>query len=372
MRSTCRILAATGLFALGAAPALAADTFTISGFGNQDYWRSPGNSVDASGDKGTFDNNFIGLDIGARITDRAHFYSQIESSTGGGTFLTWGFVDVVINDDAKLHVGAVKFPIGIYNEYIDVRALEMSIVLPAVYSQDADFVHDAYEGVGLDYILRLGTRGKVLLQGFAGNNYNPIGALSPSVPYPSQAQEGNLQAVTNDERTFGGRVTWETPLSGLRLLYSTDITMIETASAPGQVAGQVGYEPRNMLSVDYVTDRFDVKAEYLRHHVPGQSGFADLSTHAWYVQAGYLDLGNWTPYLQYDSVVTDGARASDPSYYERDIVLGVNYRIVDGVNFRVEEHLNHGYALPVASGYTQAEHGSPTWSLFAASVNFIF
>jgi hypothetical protein len=370
---TWRHWAAAATLATCASGAMAQeDRFSFHGFGNQDFWKSSSNSFDGSGDKGTWDNNFLAVDVSATINDRSKAWAQLETSTNGGTFFTWFFVDYNFNDDLRAHVGAVKFPIGIYNEYIDARALQMSVLLPVVYSQEADLVHDAYEGVGLDYDWHLGSSGKIVLQGYFGNNYSPAAASGPSVPFPAQQQQGDLQAGTNDERTFGGRVTWETPVNGLRFLLSANTVLIETTAGNGQIPGQTGYENRDMASVDYVNDTLDVKAEIMNHRVPGLSGYADLTSRAWYVQVGYLGIDRWTPYVQYDNLVTDTSKSSDPSYYERDFVVGTNFKIRDNLNFRVEEHFNHGYALPVAAGETEVDAGKATWNLFAASVNFMF
>jgi hypothetical protein len=373
MRHPWNKVLVAGLLSLGAGACLADEQiFSLHGFGYEDYWKSSANSFNASGDRGTWDNNIFALDVAAVINDRSKVFAQLQTSTFGGTYFTWAFADYNFSDDLRGHAGIIKFPIGIYNEYADTRGLQLSVIQPFVYSKEADMEHNAYEGVGLDYDWHLGNAGKLVVQGYFGNNYDSNSILSANLPFPNQYQQNELLASTSDVRSFGGRATWETPIAGLRFLVTANTTEQETNAGTGTPGGQVGFENRDLLSVDYVTEKLDLKSEIINHHYPAMSGFASLSTRAWYVQAGYLGWERWTPYVRYDNVVTDKARSSDPSFYQHDFLVGTNFKIRDNLNFRIEEHFNRGYALPVASGYTQIGTGKVDWTLLAAEVNYMF
>jgi hypothetical protein len=135
-----------------------------------------------------------------------------------------------------------------------------------------------------------------------------------------------------------------------------------TATPP---LGQIGKEYRAMWSVEYVTDRFDIKSEHNHHGTPG------TSTNAWYIQGGYK-MGLWTPYVRYDNFVGDQSISSDPSSYQQDWVIGVNYKINEYVNARIEDHVIHGYGLPVAASYMDPGSGKTDWNMMAAEINFMF
>ena len=280
------------------------------------------------------------------------------------------FVDYEFSEDTTGHIGRVKFPYGIYNEIIDTRALQWSVSLPLVYAGETDFTYDAYNGIGVDHRIDLGKNGRLLLQGFAGNIYVPPNPTS-NPPFPAQAGLANLVAITNDHHVVGGKITWETPVEGLRLLVSANQTLVVTTADNGQVPNQGGHENRIMLSVDYIHDALDLKAEYNYHKYPGLAGFDNEKSKGWYVQAGW-ESGKWKPYARFDAVVLDQDASSDPSYYQRSLVLGIGRRIASNLNFRIEDAFNHGYALPVAAGETAIGAGKTNWQLYSASINFMF
>jgi hypothetical protein len=345
------------------------DRFSLHGYGNQDYWKSTSNSFDGSGGHGSVDNNFLGLVMSATINDKSKVWAQLQTSSTNSTTFTWFFVDYQITEQLRAHAGRVRFPYGIYNDIIDTKALQLSAALPLAYAQEADMVYNAYNGIGLDYDVDLGHSGHLLLQGFGGNVYEA--GIGGSPDFPDQVQLGDLKAEAANRRLFGGKITWDTPVDGLRAMVSGNQTMVETSAVNGQVPNQRGMENRLILSLDYTNAQLDLKSEYNLHRFPGLSGRQDLKSRAWYVQAGYL-FGAWTPYARYDSMMTDESASGDPSYYQRDFVVGLNRKLRTNLNVRAEEHFNHGYALPVAAGETQTGKGKPSWQLFVVSVNFLF
>jgi hypothetical protein len=371
MRPSLRATIAFGLCALSAGPALADDDiFTIHGFGNQDVSKTSANTFEQAGPSTSWENNFLGLVASAKISNDSKLWVQLQDNSVEEARVTWMFIDYQVNDDLSVQVGRVKFPFGIYNEYIDTRALQMSVGKPLAYSLEADLVYDSYNGVGVNYSRDIDRWGRVTIQGFTGDIFSP-NAPYVTVAYPDQFQMGNLESITVDRHIYGIKATWETPVDGLRLLFSANENKVVSTADNGQIPNEADTEVRWIASVDYVTDRLDLKAEYNHHKYPGQDGFADEVSHAWYVQAGF-PMGNWTPYARYDNVVTDQDLSSDPSYYQRTFVLGINRKITKNVNFRVEDNFNHGYALPVASGETAIDMGRVNWQLYQAQINFLF
>jgi hypothetical protein len=371
LRAAWGVAIAVTVFLGAASPAAADDDrFSVHGFGNQDYAKSTANSFEQSGPSGTWDNNFLGLVMSATVNDRSKVWAQLQANSTEQARFTWMFVDYQVSENLSAHVGRVKFPWGVYNEFIDTRALQLSVGVPSVYSGEADMAYDAYNGVGVDYTLRSGKSGTLMLQGFFGNIYNPPSPISTPA-FPGQIGNQDGQATAVDHHVIGGKVTWETPIDGLRLMLSANQTRIASTADNGQIPNQNGDENRVLFSIDYVTEKLDIKSELNLHKYPGLAGFADQKSRAYYVQFG-IPRGMWTPYMRYDSIVTDINYSSDPSFYQRSVVLGVNRKIHANLNLRIEDSLNHGYGLPAVAGETARGAGKVNWQLFAASVNFMF
>jgi hypothetical protein len=357
------------LLAGAAAPALADDeVLTIHGFGNQDYWRSGTTSFSGSGPHGTWQNDDLGLIFRGTVNDKTHVYAQLQADATDPVQVLWMFVDYQVNDDLRIKAGKVKFPLGIYNEYVDTRGLQLSALTPLMYYDAFDLTYDAYMGAGIDYDYSIGKSGKLTFQPFIGNiPTSPAPFTAPAFTGPTNT----LEAPSTDRNLYGMRVTWETPIDGLRLLGVGYNTKIDATTASGQALGISGNESRYVLSVDYVTETLDIKSEYSHHRYPDMAGFPVVASRSWYLQAGY-HYGAWTPYTRYDSVVTDTAYSSDPSFYQRDFVIGIDRLIANNLHLRGENHFNHGYAMPVVNGDIAAGTGKVDWSLLAVQINYMF
>jgi hypothetical protein len=351
---------------LAAASAHAEDIFSIIGFGYQDYRSSNANTYEGADQRGSWDNGILALDISAKLGNNDTVWAQLESKPTEPTELTWAFIEHHFNDNVSARIGRIKLPYGLYNEYIDNKALQLSAILPSAYSFRADMVHDAYKGIGVDW-----TAGSLLTQVYGGNVYTPV-------------SNGALTDTFHDRRLIGTRITWNAPLEGLHFMFSGWASQSEndTGITTTPPLGQIGKEYRAMYSVEYVSDRFDIKSEHNTHKTPFQSGDSTAlpvipdtpsnTMNAWYVQSGYK-MGAWTPYLRYDNFIGDQSNTSDPTSYQKDWVIGVNYKINEYVNARIEDHVIHGYGLPVAASYMDpASPASIDWNMMAAEVNFMF
>lgn len=336
------------LLALGYAyPAGAIDLgsgLELHGFGSQDYLQANHNTYLGADDRGTWDVNFLGLVGTVTLNEKSKLWAQLETSSMDATRFTWFFLDYELTGDLRAHIGRVKFPLGIYNEYIDTKFLQVTSLEPALYQGAADFVHDSYTGVGLDYTQRLGELGEILWQVYGGNTYD----IDPP-------------ADSRDRRAYGARIVYSTPIDGLRLALSGYRSQVELLATR-----QLVEEDRIIVSVDCVKADWDIKSEF-GHHT-----FRGVSSQAYYVQVGRTLWEKWMPFARYDHVVTDAALEASDSFSQKTVVLGVNYKLLGNISLRVEDHLNRGYALPVASGEVPVNGGTRSWNLFVAGVHFIF
>jgi hypothetical protein len=235
------------------------------------------------------------------------------------------------------------FPLGFYNEIIDAKSLQPAALEPSLYQTATDMVHDSYQGVGVDYEQDVGA-GHLLWQGYGGNTYDP----DPPID-------------SRDRRMAGGRLTYRTPVDGLRFMLSAYRTQVELLADHS-----LTNENRAIASAEFVRDAWDLKAEYGTHTFNGVTSFA------YYMQGAYTIANAWTPYARYDYVTTDKSQREDPAFEQRTVVVGIGYKLNSSIGLKAETHFNHGYALPVASGEVAAGAGSTNWNLFRAAVDFTF
>jgi len=337
--------ALAGLVVSGSAYAIDfGNELEIHGFGSQDYLQASHNTYLGADHRGTWDDNFLGIVGTVTLNDKSKLWAQLETSSNEATRFTWFFVDYQLTETVRLHAGRVKFPLGLYNEYIDTKFIQVTSLEPALYQSAADFVHDAYTGVGADYSQSLATGGEIVWQIFGGNAYD----TDPPVD-------------SRDRRAYGGRVTYQTPINGLRFMLSGYRTLVETLATR-----ELTNEDRVIGSIDFVRDDWDVKSEYGTHKLFG------VSSNAYYVQVGHTVMQKWMPFLRYDHVTLDRNFKSSDSFSQKILVFGVNYKLLSNVSLRLEDHLNRGYALAVASGEVLPDQGQRTWNLFVAGIHFMF
>ena len=342
-----------GIFAAGVISAAHADDMgdriSLHGFGHQVFKQTTDNTYLGADTKGSWDDNVLGLVTAINLTDKSKLWAQLEGSStpdGTDTHFTWFFVDYQFTSQLRGHIGRVKMPLGLYNDTVDTRFLQVSELLPTMYQAATDTMYDAYNGVGVDYDHDLGD-GHMTWQLYGGNIIDPRLDIAAGEP-------------TFDRRTIGGRVSYITPIDGLKFVLTYNNTTYEVLAD-----GSLHEEPREIASVSYVNEHFDVKSEYVYHR-------KNVTRKIGYVQVGYHINDKWTPYLRYDYATLDDAQKSDPSYYQKTTMIGVGYKITPYMDVRVEAHHNHGYGLPVASEEVIAGTGKTDWNMFVAGVNFMF
>ena len=334
--------------------------FSLHGEGSEAYYQTSANTFDGADHRGTWDNNFLGFVASFAINDKATVWSQLETSSGSPTHFTWFFLTYEFNDESAVHVGSVKMPVGIYNEITDTVFLQQSSVLPAMYQGSTNWVHDAYNGVGYDYTQRMGDAGKILWQVYGGDN-----------------DQTNPPAEGRDRRVFGGRVTYTTPIDGLRFLFSANQSQIQiestgtvnnppTSYITNLAIGSLANQNLWIASVDYLHDTWDVKSEY------GRGSYLGVVSDSYYVQVGKVFATRWTVFGRYEYTTLDKALSSSESESEKTAVIGLNFKVRPNVSLRIEDQFNHGYAQPVGTGEVAPGTGKTDWTLFVAGVHFIF
>jgi hypothetical protein len=336
----CAALAGT-LALAGAATAAAdglSDRIDIHGFGYQNYIKTSKNPYLDADNKGSFDDNSMNLVVTATLDAKSKLWTMIDADSDG-VRLGWAFVDYAVNDNLVAKAGQSKSPWGWYNEIFDVRYLQMSTVVPHMYSDAADMRDEAYRGVGASYS--------------AGRFGFDIYGGAPVVL--------NSNTGAADEKTsglIGGTATWAAPIDGLRF-------RVSGFTHDSRVDGVTTREKSAVGGVEYVANNWDIKSEFARRS-------SESTVESYYVQAGYTFGDHWTPFGRYDYIALDQSRKNDPSYYQKTLVAGLDYKVNGNFSVRIENHFNKGYGLPVASGEVQPGAGAERWNLLSASVTFMF
>lgn len=319
------------------------EKLAIHGYGNQDYFKSDGNDYLESA-KGTWASITLALLFIATLSDRTKVWAQWHGSSESAR-IDWAFVDYQAGNDLTLRGGQIRLPMGLYNEERDVAFLQMSALRPALYQEPTEFVDESFRGASVVY-------------------GHPVGAGSLSWDaYVGQAvhRAEPETAVERFDRLTGGRVTYKTPIDGLRF-------MVSGYNSQGRdlALGTRSLKRVRVFSADYAAKNFDIKVE------SGTRDFFGRRANTYYLQAGYTLAEKWTPFIRYDYITTDKRLRNDPAFYQKTASVGVTYKTGSGVGLRVENHFNRGYALPVAAGNVEPGAGTARWNMLAASVFFVF
>lgn len=334
------------LLLLGAVASHAADGVEIHGFANQNYLRSPSVSYKEAGPlRDSFDESAVALLFTAPLGERIKAWTLLHM-TGQEVRMDWAFVDYRFNASTVGRAGRIKLPVGLYNEIIDAKFLQLSTEAPFVYQGPVGIAPESFNGMSVNSDFQFGATG-----------------LSVDL-YVGQTAKSSEDPTRASSNLAGARVTVQTPINGLRLMASGYRNRFVDQADPLAPTKQT--QDTWVLSSEYKNERVDLKAEYATSKIGG------VQKRAWYIQSGYSISESWQPYVRYDALTTDTSLGSDPAYYQKDVVVGVNYMINSSLSVRGENHWNRGYALPVAGGTVAPGDGKPRWSYFTASVNFIF
>src|SRR5882724_7738901 len=103
-----------GMGAVSAAGAADFGAVEVHGYGSQNYLQASANQYLGADDQGTWDNNFLGIVGAVTLSEKSKLWAQLEASSSDQTTFTWFFVDYQLSDTTRLHIGRVKYPLGLY------------------------------------------------------------------------------------------------------------------------------------------------------------------------------------------------------------------------------------------------------------------
>jgi hypothetical protein len=367
----------------------------VHGFISQGALKSSANNFLGKSKRGTFALSEIGLNFTKEVLEdlRAGVQLFARHLDGNGDFsakFDWFYLDYRFADWLGISAGRLKTPIGLYNEFNDVDAGRVPILLP----------NGVYPINNRDYLLaEIGAEiyGYLPTEDFGSLGYRFYGGTFAFDPDPI-VQDGFKLDQFESAYVFGGRINYETPLSGLRLAASAQTLRLDIGyvAQPGTAEGlkMAGLAPADfdgrvsvkipvqiwILSAEYTRGDFLLAAEYGRWHVRIDSNLSTLlpprSTvrEHFYVMGSYR-FGDWLwPGLYYSALFPDITDRGPQARHQHDLAATLRFDFNAYWLLKLEAHYLSGtaYLEPAKNDGVALDQLTRNWWLFVAKTTLYF
>lgn len=293
-----RILCCLVLGVLAGVPALAqgaSDIIDIHGFGGWAYGKTDGHKYSLGRESGDYDNAEFALNVSAKPFEQLSIVAQMRLESGAGeeqAELDYAFAEWKFNDAARVRVGRVKHPFGIYGEVFDVGTVRPFYSLPQSLYGANGFTARAYNGAGITGNVPVGKWG-VQYDVYGGQiegDFETPGLLSTA---PAYFTEPSITFGYRVENAYGGRLNLTTPLEGLT---------VGTSAYSGQAytdLSQVDTDKRDVFAAhaEYALERFAIRSEW--GHLKNGT---DFEVDAGYIEASYRIGEHWQVAGRWDQI----------------------------------------------------------------------
>ena len=348
----------------------------IHGFASEGAFVSTANNYIGYSARGSLEFFEAALNVTSELTDKLHagvqLFSQDEGTANDATpRLDWAYLDYHWRSWLGLRAGRVRIPFGLYNDYIDIDAARVQILLPqSVYPFSDRNILTAQNGFSLYGSIETKRAGSFDYQAYAG---------VLSIPLPSAQDANSTRVYAYDSKYIvGGQLFWHPPVDGLRLggsvlqaslgedvnlAPSYTAVLIATGMAPATFDGDltIALQPARFWigSAEYLHGDWMFAAEYSRwlaHTVTSpinllpnpntdQERFYALAT---YQVARQLSAGVYYSVLYEDVDDRSGSnKTTFPESYDawsRDASLSLRYDVNDHWLWKAEAHFIDGAA----------------------------
>jgi len=310
-----------------------ADHIHIHGFGSWGHGRTDGNNYLFGAENGGTDYLDFALAITSKRSENLHLSTQVYWNDHEEAEIDYAFAEWRFSDYARLRLGAVKRPFGIYSEIFDVGTLRPFFSLPgAVYATtgiNAEAVHGINltgsfmqtGGWTLSYDIYTGQMGMEeqgplpLFDELSEDENEEFSALKTQEDLDeSEESEESEESVTLKD-VIGGRVTVESPIEGLKLGVSGYSGKVNNPSNKHEVYGVHG---------EFLSDKWIVRSEYYKY-LQGDNGHIDVF---YYEAARRLSL-NWQIAARIErsqtSLAGENVELAQSLLKHREFAVGLNY-----------------------------------------------
>lgn len=352
------------------------DKVKFHGFGSWAYGKTDGNRYQLGSKDGEYRNTQFALNLAAdpfkNLVINAQLDFEQEGESKFETDLDFAFAELRFSDQARLRVGLVKQPFGIYTEIFDIGTVRPFLTLPQSIYDSAGFIGEGYRGIGLT--------GAVYRKSGWGFQYDVYGGsidLRQDDDHFSIFEEGDGEDEEGAEEETEARETINELLGGRFVVH---------APLKGLSFGVSGYTGKPTEHRDLRHSAYGIHGEYLSDLWSVRSEFARrteqaVNVNAYYLEAAYRLTPKWQIAGRYDWLDADikGVDTSEaPSLLRhKDFAVGLNYWFNDNIVLKSSYHYGKGnrFALPESvSLHEVIESGrlDPKTNLFQFGVQFSF
>jgi hypothetical protein len=295
-----------------------AGSVRVGGLGSWSYGRTDGNGYLSGSDRGSYENVSFLLTVASSPSDRLRIHGQLHFSQEGKdleSMIDFALAEVNISDAARIRVGRVKHPFGIYTEIFEVGVARPMLTLPQGLYGRSGIVSEGFLGVGLTGFSMLGESWSLEYDVYGGALEAPFEHVGSQ---PPEGESGE-RAVTVVRDMIGSRVVFVAPFAGFRFGTSG-----YTGKAPVESGGSIRHSAWAAHG-ELLSGGSQLRAEVARLRMASR-----MESDAWYMEL-QQDLGDfWQATARYESgetrrIIAMGAESvrSDLS----DFAVGLNYRV---------------------------------------------
>jgi hypothetical protein len=391
---------------------------SISGFGRWGYGNTDGNAYILGRDAGKGDNIGMALNIFAKPMDRVAVSTQFFYDASKIN-IDWAFAEYRIEDWLRLRAGQVKMPFAAYMESKDVGTLRPFYNLPVSIYSFSDVAAESYFGAGLTGFVPPMAGWELSYDLFFGQIWLESNDRFRSAPtalnlaaagqtqYANPGQ-GRQTIFTRVDNTVGGRLTVQTPVEGLKVYLSGYNGVVADLGSQVQGADPDSNVHAAGLSVEYIRDRYEVRAEGFRKR-DMKDGFRQFITTGYVEGAVRLPYGfqlaaraeSATYELRKDSFPVYSYTGTPPTlnqvgtytipnslrrhleyalglnyWLSPDFVIKTSYHWIDGNRFAIPEYAWNNYTtdpgtVPAAQSLSNVDYDAKT-RMFVVGAQFAF
>jgi hypothetical protein len=309
---------------------------SINGFCSWGYGTADLNDYRTAAHGGHFDTGECGLGFSSPVSDRAVVALQLRyAPENGGLFIDWAFGEWRFSDKARLRLGLVKHPIGIFGETQHVGTLRPFFLLPAGIYGETEFTGSGVAGASLSGRLPRSGGWDLNYDLYVGSLKLRVDEVIEKVIDPGSLVPGGILPVEVEETTYigGGRLIVTTPHPGLEFRLSAYGSPIHQVDGPRFALGP---------SVQYLGERLTARAEYFffweKNNQRSHTGYVEA---AWFFTEQF-QVGARAEFYKLhllaapiDSSLFEHYEVATTFNYwfDTDLVLKLSFHAIDGNRF---------------------------------------
>jgi hypothetical protein len=330
----------------------------ISGFFSQGYLYSSNNNFPTADEGGTWNFRSMAFNVSDTIGDHLRVGAQAFAQSFGNigddkVILDWAIADYNFSPLFGIRAGRVKYPRGLYGEALDLDTVRPFIFLPvSVYNPILRDFSASFDGAMIYGSVNAGKNSfdyKLFYGDIPMSPQQGVAEFYNNASFYTSAGVSKLQM----DSVTGGQLTWNTPVDGLKFVYS--YSFFTNLASDGPFVGYPAVSfPSNIpkftyltYSAEYTLNDWVFAAEWQRNEGEisySAKPFVPVTTGAvgwdgWYVSVARRLNDKFEVGAYYGNLQTrENYSGSVPADYQHDIALSVRYDLNDHVIFKVEAH----------------------------------